>query len=164
MDSINKQQQEQNHSDLAGQEAIAKLKELCEKKTCFFCTGVGMGQPFVTRPMSVQQVDEQGKLWFLSAVDSHKNLQIGEDSSVQLLFQGSAHSDFIALTGSASISKDKQKIKELWEPIVKTWFTGGVDDPRITAIAVEPEDGYYWDNKHGDVVAFVKQVAGAVAG
>jgi len=27
-----------------------------------------------------------------------------------------------------------------------------------------PEEGYYWDTKHGQVVAFAKQVAGAMMG
>ena len=164
MDSINQQQSEQNRSDLSGGTAIQKMKSMCEKKTCFFCTGIGMGQPFVTRPMSVQQVDESGNLWFLSAGDSLKNIEIQGNSSVQLLFQGSAHADFVALSGNASITKDRRKIEELWEPLLKTWFTEGVADERITVIKVEPDEGYYWDTKHGKLVAFVKQVAGAATG
>jgi general stress protein 26 len=164
MDSINQQQAEQNHADLYDQEALKKLKAHCEKKTCFFCTGIGIGQPFETRPMSVQKVDDRGRLWFLSANDSHKNGQIRENAFVQLLFQGSAHSDFVMLTGYALISQDKGKIKELWEPILKTWFTGGADDPRITVIEVTPEEGYYWDTKHGNMVAFAKQLVGAALG
>jgi general stress protein 26 len=55
-------------------------------------------------------------------------------------------------------------IKELWEPIIKTWFTEGVDDPRITVIKVETQEGYYWDTKHGNAVAFIKMAAGAIMG
>jgi general stress protein 26 len=55
-------------------------------------------------------------------------------------------------------------IKELWEPILKTWFTDGVDDPRITVIHVKTNEGYYWDNKHGNAVALMKMAAGAVLG
>lgn len=86
------------------------------------------------------------------------------DNNVQLLFQGSAHSDFLSIYGKATISTDKELIKELWEPIIKTWFTGGVDDPRITVIKVETKEGYYWDNKHGDAIALVKMAAGAIMG
>ena len=39
-----------------------------------------------------------------------------------------------------------------------------MDDPRITAIKVETVDGYYWDNKHGNMVAFAKMAVGAVIG
>lgn len=165
MDSINQQQPEDNHKDLQGKEAIDKMKELVDKaETCFFCTPSGNGAPMAVRPMSVQQLDEDGNFWFLSAKDSQKNQEIAMDNTVQLLFQGSAHSHFLTVHGQASISTDKNKIKELWEPIVKTWFTEGVDDPRISVIKVESQQGYYWDNKHGNAVAGVKMLIGAAVG
>lgn len=114
--------------------------------------------------MSVQQVDDSGNLWFLSADDSHKNQELANDSGVQLFFQGSAHSDFLTVSGEATITRDKEKIEELWEPIVKTWFTEGVDDPRITAIKFAPKSGFYWDTKHGTAVAGVKMLIGAAIG
>ena len=47
---------------------------------------------------------------------------------------------------------------------MEAWFTEGEDDPLITAIAVEPLSGYYWDNKHGDMVAWAKMAIGAAIG
>lgn len=165
MDSINRQQPEQNHEDLTGPEAVSKVRELVKQaKSCFFCTAIRTGQAVPTRPMAVQQVDEQGALWFLSAEDSHKNREIAEDASVQLLFQGSAHSDFLTLHGRATVSRDRGKIDELWEPILKTWFTEGKDDPRITVIKVTPISGYYWGTKHNRAVVFAKMAVGAMIG
>lgn len=165
MDSINQQQPEDNRKDLQGSEAGKKIKELAKTaKTCFFCTAINSSSPFRTRPMSVQKIDDSGNFYFLSANDSNKNQEIQQDDTVQLLFQGGAHSDFLSITGKASISTDKALIKELWEPVLKTWFTGGVDDARITAISVDTQDGYYWDNKHGNAVAFAKIAAGAIMG
>ncbi|HET7897127.1 MAG TPA: pyridoxamine 5'-phosphate oxidase family protein, partial [Flavisolibacter sp.] len=165
MDSINQQQPEKNHQDLHGEEARKKIKELTEKATtCFFCTNVPTGGPFATRPMSLQQLDAEGNLWFLSAKDSYKNQQIAVDPSVQLLFQGSDYSDFLQLQGKATITDDKNKIQELWSPILKTWFTAGIDDPRISAIKVEPEQGYYWDTKHNQAIALAKRLVGAAIG
>jgi general stress protein 26 len=165
MDSINQQQPEQNRADLRGAKAVEKLKQLVDKaETCFFCTSVTSGRSTGARPMSVQEVDEQGNLWFLSADDSHKNEELSGDPSVRLYFQGSAHSGFLTLNGSASVSRDKGRIKELWEPIVKTWFTEGEDDPRITVIKVTPTEGYYWDTKHGAAIAGAKMLIGAAIG
>ena len=165
MDSINKNQEEDNREDLTGNEAGKKMKELAGKNnTCFFCTGIDKGKPLTVRPMSVQKMDESGTLWFLSASDSYKNRDIASDPHVQLLFQGSAHSDFLSIYGVATVSTDKALIRELWEPIFKTWFTEGEDDPRITVIIVKAQEGHYWDNKHGDAVAFLKMAAGAVLG
>jgi len=164
MDSINKNQPEDNFENLQGNEAWAKLKEMAEGVSCFFCSNIRSGLPFSTRPMSPQKVDDNGDLWFLSANDSHKNEEIAIDPMVHLLFQGSKYSDFLNVYGIAEIIDDKEKIKELWEPILKTWFTEGVDDPRISVIKVSPTQGYYWDNKHGNAVAFVKQLVGAAIG
>ncbi|MEJ7627479.1 MAG: pyridoxamine 5'-phosphate oxidase family protein [Ferruginibacter sp.] len=165
MNSIHQQQQEDTHANLQDKKAVNKIKELAKNaSTCFFCTSTGTAKPFQTRPMSVQDVDDEGNIWFLSAEDSSLNEQVIADNKVQLLFQGSAHSDFLAINGSASISKDKQKIKEFWGPLLKTWFTEGVDDPRITVIKVETGDGYYWDNKHGNAIAFAKMSLGAMLG
>jgi general stress protein 26 len=165
MDSINQQQPENNHEDLYGADAAKRIKEMAEEaNTCFFCTKMTSNAPFSTRPMSVQKVDDNGNFWFLSANDSHKNSEIETDPSVHLLFKGSKYSDFLNIYGVASITEDKEIIKELWEPTLKAWFTEGIDDPRISVIKVEPTEGYYWDNKHGNAVAFVKTLAGAVMG
>jgi general stress protein 26 len=165
MDSINQQQEEKNHEDLSAVNAGKKIKELAGKSnTCFFCTDIQSGKPLTVRPMSVQKMDEEGNFWFLSASDSYKNKELAADNKVHLLFQGSAHSDFLSIYGEADISTDKELIKELWEPILKTWFTEGVDDPRITVIHVKTNEGYYWDNKHGNAVALMKMAAGAVLG
>ena len=164
MDSINKNQQEKNHENLLGDEAIAKIKELADKAaSCFFCTKIENGS-FETRPMSPEKIDDEGNFWFLSASDSNKNKEIDENDAVQLLFQGSGHSDFLSISGFAEISTDKNKIDELWNAIMKTWFTEGKDDPRITVIKVTPTDGYYWDTKHSMAVAFAKRLVGAAVG
>ncbi|MEI6950644.1 pyridoxamine 5'-phosphate oxidase family protein [Paraflavisolibacter sp. H34] len=165
MDSINQQQPEKNYEDLLGKDALEKLREINDKATaCFFCTNLRTGMPFATRPMAVQQLDDQGCFWFLSATDSHKNAEIAADPSVQLLFQGSDYADFLTVYGQATISTDRQKIKELWKPLLKTWFTEGEDDPRISVIRVAPVQAYYWDVKHNQAVAFLKRVAGAIVG
>ena len=165
MSSINQQQQEKNHEDLLDEKAVEKIKELAKNaSTCFFCTAIKSNSPFQTRPMSVQDVDDAGNIWFLSADDSSINAEILSDEKVQLLFQGSAHSDFLAIDGVATISRDRQKIEEFWSPLLKTWFTEGKDDPRITVIKVETSNGYYWDNKHGNAIAFAKMTLGAMLG
>jgi len=165
MNSINKNQAEDNYKNLVGDEAIAKIKDLAKKGgSCFFCTKIQTGQSFSTRPMAPELIDDDGNFWFLSANDSEKNLEIATDPMVQLLFQGGSYSDFLNLYGKVTISTDKHKIDELWDPMLKTWFTEGKDDPRITVLRFTPTDGYYWDTKNGIAVAFVKRIVGAIKG
>ena len=165
MDSINKNQAEENREDLFGEEAVKKLKDLVEKaNSCFFCTRIKSNESFSTRPMAVQKIDDEGNLWFLSASDSKKNEEITNDPMVQLLFQGSQYSDYLTIYGSATISKDKAMINELWKPLLKTWFTEGQDDDRITVIKVIPSESYYWDTKHNMAVVLIKRLIGAAIG
>ncbi len=165
MDSINSNQPEENRANLTNDEALEKIKELiAQTETCFFCTAAATGPSKGVRPMTIQQVDDEGNLWIMSAKDSSTNEEIALDAHVKLYFQGSKHSDFLYLTAEASIHYDKAKIKELWSPLLKTWFTEGEDDPRISLLKVVPQTGYYWDNKHGNMVAGVKMLIGAAIG
>jgi len=165
MDSINQNQEEKNHQDLSSAEAVQKIKELADiAKTCFLSTNPSTLPSLGTRPMSVQQVEDSGAIWFMVANDSHTYQDISLNPDVRLYFQGSAHSDFLYLEGPAELSADQAKIKELWTPFLKTWFTEGENDPRIALIKVSPASGYYWDNKHGNVVASLKIMVGAAIG
>ena len=157
-------EQDEKIEDLTSTEAVEQIKAIVDKSSiCFFCTEVPKGAAIGTRPMGVQKVDDEGNLWFLSPKESEKNKEIAADPSVKLHFVGS-NADFLYLEGDASISYDKAKIKELWNPIAKTWFTEGVDDPRISVIKVEPTRGYYWTTQHGNVVSTIKIAFGALVG
>lgn len=163
MDSNDRNLPEDGRADLQGEEAVKKIKDMVEQaENCFFCSAVITGESNGDRPMNVRQVDDEGNLWFLSAKDSRKNQELAIDPSVRLYFQGSKHADFMQLKGMAAIFTDREKIKELWSPIARTWFTEGVDDPSITVIKVTPSQGYYWDTKHGLAVAGVKMLIGAL--
>jgi general stress protein 26 len=158
MNSINQEQPEDNFKNLNGTEAITKLKELAEDaKTCFFTSNIKTGLPSSARPMTVQEVDDEGNLWFLIANDSGTYKELEAEPLAQLFFQGSKYSDYLNVYGLTSLSADQEKIKKFWNPILK-------DDPRIAVVKVEPTEAYYWDNKHGNAVAFVKQLAGAALG
>jgi general stress protein 26 len=165
MDSINREQIEHNREDLTGHAAVERIRDMIDDApNCYFCTATALGPTSATRPMNVRKVDEQGTLWFLSSRDSYKNRELKNDPSVRLYFQGSQHSDYLYLEGRAAILEDREKIRELWQPLIKTWFTEGVEDPRITVIRVTPSHGYYWDTKHGHAVAGVKMLIGAAIG
>ncbi|RYD57338.1 MAG: general stress protein [Sphingobacteriales bacterium] len=150
--------------NLRNQEAIDKIKEIAEGiKTCMFCTSA-MGVLFETRPMATREVDEEGNIWFLSAKGSNKNEEIKQDDQVQLIYADNSSSTYMVVYGHADVFYDRQKVEELWNPLIKTWFHEGKDDPNISIIRVRPDDAYYWDTKNGKMVSFLKIVAGAITG
>ncbi|WP_159800401.1 pyridoxamine 5'-phosphate oxidase family protein [Flavobacterium sp. MK4S-17] len=153
-----------NHKDLFSKEAVAKIKEMAEDiKMCMFCTELSV-RPIPTRPMAVQEVDDEGNIWFISSAKSNKNFEIKHDEDVQLIFAKNADAHFLSLFGKAVIYRDKAHIDEVWTPIAKTWFEEGKEDPDVTVIKVAPEDAYYWDTKSGKMISLIKWAAGAILG
>jgi general stress protein 26 len=150
--------------NLTNKEAIGKFKELIKHQSiCLFSTAL-TSIPATTRPMSVQKVCDQGNFWFLSPADSDKNAQIANDPRVQLYFSNTSNYEFLTVYGNASITRDRQKIDELWSDIAKAWFTEGKSDPNVSVIKVTPQEGFYWDTKDGKVVSMIKILASAISG
>ncbi|HTL09783.1 MAG TPA: pyridoxamine 5'-phosphate oxidase family protein [Chitinophagaceae bacterium] len=154
-----------NQVNLERQNAIQKLRELAKDiDLCLFCTNLKQQDGATTRPMSTQQVDDNGDIWFFSAKDSDKNREIEADSKVQLYYAHPGKSSYMVVNGEASISTDKNKIEELWSPLAKAWFKEGKDDPSISLIRVSNVNAYYWDTKGNRMVNFVKMIASAATG
>ena len=150
--------------NLAGTDAIRKLKELAEGiDICMFCTHIDE-VPLTTRPMSTQEVDEQGNIWFFSRVSSNKNQEIKQDDKVQLLYADIRNSHYLSVYGFADVLVDREKIRKLWDGVEKAWFTEGKDDPEITLIRIRTQEAYYWDTKDGAVISLIKMGVAAITG
>ncbi|HQY20001.1 MAG TPA: pyridoxamine 5'-phosphate oxidase family protein [Ignavibacteria bacterium] len=148
--------------NLSESDAIEKVKELAEEiDICMLCTYEN-GR-MMARPMSTQKVDDEGNVWFLSDKSSDSNRQIENNNEVDLLYSKDYYK-YLALHGSAEILFDKDKIKELWKKHAEIWFTEGVDDPRISVIKFNFDDGHYWDNKNGRIVQLTKMAASLLTG
>lgn len=150
--------------NLSEKEAIAKFQELVNhESTCLFTTRL-TSLPLTTRPMAIQEVSDDGNFWFFSANDSDKNREIVADPRVQLFISNPSNYEFLSVYGYATISRDQKRIDELWTDLAKAWFPDGKDDPGITLIKFEPEQGFYWDTKSGKLVSLIKIAASALTG
>lgn len=165
-DSSNNTQPTDEHiKSLEGKEALKKLKDLAKSaENCFFCTCIKTGLPVSVRPMSVLDIDDEGNLWFMSMKDSNKNREIASDPFTHLFFQENKNSGFLNIYGITEIITDQERIDKLWNPLLKVWFQGGKDDLNISLLKVVPARSYYWDTKHGELVAFAKMAASVITG
>ena len=149
---------------LHDKEAIDKMKELADHtKICLFTTYLSE-TPLQTRPMATLLVDNEGTFWFLSDEHSDKNLEIKDDSRVQLFYSNPDKSEFMTVYGHAMTSHDKDKIEKLWTPMAGAWFKGGKGDPSLSAIMVIPDEAYYWDTKNNKMVSLLKILASMTSG
>ncbi|HND89460.1 MAG TPA: pyridoxamine 5'-phosphate oxidase family protein [Saprospiraceae bacterium] len=148
---------------LHSQKAVEKLKELAEKASvCMFCTELDQ-LSITSRPMYLQEVDEEGNLWFISSTESHKNQEIVEDDRVQLFFMNNGKSEYLSVYGHAHAYTDKATIEDKWSVFANAWFDGK-EDPTVSIIRVAPESGYYWDTKAGKLVSMISFIGAIVSG
>ena len=139
------------------QESIEKLKGLIEGIDFAMLTTHANGK-LRSRPMSTQQFEFDGDLWFFTSDNTHKVEEIEKDNEVNVAYSKPEDNTYISVSGTASIVDDREKIEELWNPILKAWFPKGLDDPSLCLLKVSVEEAEYWDSPSSTLV----QIAGFV--
>jgi len=139
------------------QESIEKLKGMLEGIDFAMLT-TSAGGKFRSRPMSTQEMDENGDLWFFTSDDTHKVEEIEADDRVLVAYSQPDDNTYVSVFGRAKLVKDRAKIEELWNPIHKAWFPEGVDDPHLSLLKITVEEAEYWDSPNSKLV----QIAGFV--
>jgi general stress protein 26 len=155
----------ENTKNLKANEGVEKLKELVTAiNICLFSTNLKRNDGATCRPMSAQEVDAEGNIWFFSDINSDKNREIREDNAVQLIFSHPGKSSYMIVNGMAEISTDRKKIEALWTPVAKIWFEQGKDDPNLSLIKVNTRSAYYWDTDGNKMINFFKFLASVATG
>ncbi|WP_158748305.1 pyridoxamine 5'-phosphate oxidase family protein [Acidobacterium sp. S8] len=126
------------------EDAYKKIDELVKDIRIAMLTTLGPDGVLHSRPMATQEKTFEGTLWFLTREDSGKVFDIAQDSQVALTYVDGKHA-FVSLNGRASVTRDRKKIEELWNPMYKAWFPEGKDDPEISVLRVDVDTAEYWE-------------------
>lgn len=70
---------------------------------------------------------------------------------------------FMNVYGKATIHSEKSILEKLYGAVDDMWF-GGIDDPNLTAICIEPCDAHYWDTKNNQIVTIFKMGVALIQG
>ncbi|MBC5773440.1 pyridoxamine 5'-phosphate oxidase family protein [Pontibacter sp. KCTC 32443] len=117
-----------------------------------------------SRPMRNMQINEDGIIWFFTGYESGKSHELKNDSHVNLSYAKPSDNVYVSVSGRASLSRDRAKIEELWNPALKAWFPEGKDDPNIGLIKVTIDKAEYWDSPNSAVVHLYGVVKAAITG
>ena len=139
-------------------EAIEKLTALIQDIDFAMMTTVDADGVLRSRPMSTQKTEFDGDLWFFTSDKTHKTEEIEKDNRVNLSYANPDDNVYVSVSGTASVVKDRTKMEELWNPILKAWFPDGLDTPGICLLRVSVEQAEYWDSPSSTIV----QIAGFV--
>ena len=95
-------------------------------------------------PMSVHDIDESGWLWFVTDRHSRKACELGRNPHATIAFQSKKGDRYVSVQGTAVVVRDDVKLKELWNPTLRSWFPRGRRDPEIVLVAVRVARAEYW--------------------
>ncbi|SMP49018.1 pyridoxamine 5'-phosphate oxidase family protein [Noviherbaspirillum suwonense] len=149
------------------QEASTQLKDLKEKikdvKFGMFTTLDPDGK-LSSRPMTSQQLDDDGNLWFFTSDVTDFVRHLNEHPNVNVAFSDPDDSLYVSVAGHAELTRDRAKIDELWSPLVSAWFDGGKDDPHLALIKVDVSSAEYWDTHSSKMTQLYALAKSALTG
>lgn len=140
---------------------MQKLAELIDQAGIAMLTTQDRSGELRSRPMMPLEMDEQGSLWFATRADAVD--KASTHKPLNLSFSKAEDGLFIALSGKATLVDDRQKIEDLWNPMMRPWFKDA-QDPNLVLLRVDIEGGEYWNSSNFAMVRFAGHVISAIAG
>ena len=148
-------------NDKTPEEARERIWELAKKiDICMFTTWDGERQR--SRPLSARVFKEEHAIYFLVDEDGAKNWQVEKFPFVSCAWADNDGHKYVVISGSAVVTNDRAKIKELWNDFDKAWWDDE-NDPSIRLLTVTPEDAELWDSPN-KLIATAKMAFSAVTG
>lgn len=139
------------HTSLSHSESIGKLRELMKDIKFCMMTTVDSDGDLRSRPMTLQQSEFDGDLWFFTGKSTEKIAEIKQDQHVNVSFEKTDDNAYVSVSGRASFVEDREKAKELWSPFYRAWFPKGLDDPDLQLMKIHVTKAEYWDAPNGAV-------------
>jgi general stress protein 26 len=99
-----------------------KVAELLKGERFAFLTTVMKDGRLASRPMTLQEVEFDGDLWFFAERESNPVRHITDSPQVNVGV-GSGGT-WVSLSGDAVLVEDVAKKRELWNSAVEAWFPG----------------------------------------
>lgn len=156
---------------LSSGEKLDQLHELIEGIEIAMMTTVGSDGELVSRPMATQRHGSDGKLWFMTSAETSKLAELEADPRVNLGYYKDRTREFVSVSGSARVTRDREKIRELHRSDWRAWLgdeggerDGGPDDPRIALIEVTPRSATYLKVDSPQPVVLFRLVKGMLTG
>ena len=125
---------------------FAQLKSLIEDIKVGMLTSVDDDGTLRSRPLQTVGVDDDGSLWFFTSASSPKVSETRADGGrVNVSYADPAKHDYVSVSGMATLSRDRAKMKQLWTKWVEVFFPRGIDDPDLALLRVQIDKAEYWD-------------------
>lgn len=141
---------------------VQKVAELIKKFRFAMVTTTSASGKLLARPMTVQKVEFDGDLWFITARDSHTVTELMVNPVAGVSF--ASNDTWVSLAGTATMIDDPEKVADLWTPEVQAWFPEGPADPHTVLVKFSGESAEYWDSPGGQIASVINVIRSKVTG
>ena len=142
---------------------ITKIAELTRGIKFAMVTFVNHEGHLHSAPMTTQDGDFKGTVWFIGSKDSDLVRSIPGNAQVNLSYSDPAGHNYVSINGVAELVDDKAKLDELWSEGYNAFFEQGKEDPCIQLIKVIGNGAQYWEGD-GRMVSIIKMTKAAITG
>lgn len=142
---------------------LSKVVELTRDIKFTMVTFVSNEGHLHSAPMTTQEGDFDGTVWFIGAKDSELVKSIPKNPQVNLSYSNTTNHNYVSVNGTAELVDDKSKLEELWSDGYKAFFEQGKEDPNIQLIKVTGNGAQYWEGS-GRVASILKMTKAAITG
>jgi general stress protein 26 len=105
------------------------------------------------RPLEARPDRHGDVIWFLTDRRGAKDDEIEIFPAICLTFVYPKEKVYLSISGSASIARDTERAKNLWNEEQQAWWPGGPSDPNVLVVRFEPERAEIWDGPANSAVA-----------
>ena len=98
----------------------------------------------VSTPMGTQDFEDASVVWFITGLDTDKVDAIRANPQVNVSY--SSDDGWVSYSGTATPSKDKAKLDELWDASASAFMDTEKDDPRSGLLEVHGQTAEYWSS------------------
>jgi general stress protein 26 len=115
----------------------------------------------VSRPMASLARPEDGKVYFVTRLDSKVGSTEGA-VPVNLGYSDTHKNTYLSVSGTARTTQDREKLRQLWSMWTEAWLPQGPDAEDVALISVEPEEAKLWDSTSSKLL-YAGKIINAVA-
>lgn len=142
----------------------AKVAAMMEGIDFAMLTTVDESGDLHSRPMSTQEAEFDGDVWFFLSADSDLAADVRRNPRVNVGYSQPNKMTYLSVAGHAALVTDKAKMTELWNPALQAWFPQGVETPGIALLRVAATTARYWDSPSSPVAHLIGLVKAKATG
>ncbi len=145
---------------MAEERDISKVTDIINGARIGMVTTVNEQGALVSRPLAVQDVKDDGDMWFFTGLGTSQVTHVRNDPRVNVSF--GKNTEWVSVAGNAEVVTDRQIIRDMWNQTVEAWFPDGPETPEVCLLRVDSESAEYWTSPGGTAATVLQWVKSKV--